>query len=153
MIGQVASIAEDRLSELIVFNKPVKHKLNQPVSVEEKKAHRSLAQNGMYFAYLTWCIHPSGGNLYAEGWLSVDAMHENIKCWIKENHKRTFKEDFSTAELNKPEFAEFFNLVDYEYMTSGMHIDTSPFHARYQQFIEWRCYNPNGTFKEFMGGL
>lgn len=150
MIGVISSIAEDRSG---CYFEPkdgeqIKFRIGETVSIDRKKARRSDAQNRFWWAYLTWCIERGG--LKQLGHYSVDALHEDIKAWIMSEHSMQFREEFSTAELNKPEFAAFFSIVDMELMGQFFCIDTSRFHADYEAFKEWQQYNESGTFKEWM---
>ncbi|MGV8130924.1 MAG: hypothetical protein ACP5N7_02365 [Candidatus Pacearchaeota archaeon] len=148
MIGKVAMISEDKRFIYIELEQETKLKLNQPVEVSRKHAKRSLQQNSFYWSYLTWCIKKGG--LMAQGHFSIDALHEDIKAWIKQVHKKDFNEEFTTANLNKIEFAEYFNLVDYELMTEFFGVNTSHFHRDYEKYQEWLSYNPDGSFKQFL---
>lgn len=154
MIGTVSIISEDKTSIYIQLTKACSLKPDDQVAVKYEKDQRTNKQNGLYWAYLAWCILPKGGNLRAQGRLSTDALHEDIKAWIKEEHCQTFRAfnsgDFSTADLNVPEFRDFIDLIESELMSGIFGVDTSGFWKRYEEFREWKKYYPEGTFREFM---
>ena len=79
MIGTVIKISEDRASLYIRLTKTCALKPSDQVAVRFEKARRTNRQNNLYWAYIAWCIHPKGGNLRAQGRLSADALHEDIK--------------------------------------------------------------------------
>lgn len=151
MLGQIRVVQDDRKAVFIEFDHPVKFKMNQIVNVSDKKKARSLKQNSMYWAFITWCINPFGGDLQSQGHFSSDALHENIKEWIMASHSHDFPIDqkFTTTELNRKQFTEFFDLVNQELMVDILGVDTSGFWAEYERFKEWAQYN-EPDFKTFM---
>ena len=153
MLGQVKAVQKDKKAVFIVFDRPARFKMNQVVNVSDRKQVRTLKQNAMYWAFLSWCISPFGGDLQSLGHFSVDALHENIKEWLMATHKRDFNIDgkFTTTELDKKQFAEFFNLVNQELMVDILEIDTSGFWVEYERFKEWAQYN-EPDFRTFMDG-
>jgi hypothetical protein len=121
--------------------------MNEPVSIDRKKPGRTQTQNSFYFAFLTWCIRHG---LQSMGHFSIDGLHGSIKEWIKEAHKLDFKQDFSTAQLNRSDFAQFINYVNLEFMNELCGIDTSCFWSDYDKFSEWKEYHPDGSFRQWM---
>ena len=139
MLGKVTVIQDDQKAIFIVFPGPINIKQGEQVNVTRKRKQRTLKQNRMYWAYLTWCIHPQGGNLQEQGHYSTDALHENIKAWFKDKHKEDFgiQERFSTAELDRQKFKQFFDIVNLELMVEFFEIDTSGFWKDYEKYGAW----------------
>jgi hypothetical protein len=151
MIGQVTAIQEDKKAVFVQFDEKCKFKQNESVNVSSKRFKRTPPQNRLYWAYLTWIIHPFGGDLQSQGHFSVDALHENIKAWIEAAHSHDFPIDkkFSTAGLDKKNFGRFFDLVNYELMIEILGVDTSPFFKDYEKYTKWSEYN-DPDFRAFM---
>ena len=140
MLGRVTVVQDDKKAVCIVFDAPVKFKPDEQVNVTRKRKQRTLKQNRMYWAYLTWCIHPAGGNLQEMGHFSTDALHEDIKAWFKETHKEDFEiidGKFSTAELDRQAFKRFFDIVNQELMVEFFEIDTSGYWRDYEKYGAW----------------
>jgi hypothetical protein len=154
MIGTVAALSEDKTAAYIQFSKSCRLKLDDTVALKLEKDRRTNKQNNLYWAYLSWCIHPGGGNLRSQGRISTDALHEDIKAWMREEHAETFRiiksDDFSTADLNVPEFRDFLDLIESELIIGIFGIDTSGFWKCYEEYAEWKKYYPEGSFREFM---
>ncbi len=151
MVGKVTALQDDAKAVFIQFDEKCKFKLNEPVNVSSKRFKRTLKQNSFYWSYLTWCLHPLGGDLESQGHFSVDAFHENVKAWIEAKHSHDFPMDknFSTAGLDKKDFVRFFDLVNAELMIEKLGVDTSPFFKDYEKYSHWGEYN-DPDFRRFM---
>jgi len=143
LLGQIKAVQDDRKAVFIEFRSPVKYQMNQIVNVSDQKQVRTLKQNAIYWAFLTWCINPYGGDLQSQGHFSIDALHENIKGWIIVTHNKDFNVQgrFTTTELDKKQFNKFFDLVNLELMVEILGVDTSGFWEEYDRFREWAEYN------------
>lgn len=143
MLGKITVIQKDRKAVFIEFDKPVDFKINQIVNVSERKKVRTLKQNAMYWAFLTWCIHPFGGDLQSQGHFSVDALHADIKAWFTMTHGHEFPMDgkFTTTELDIKQFRRYFDIVNQELMVDTLGVDTSGFWADYERYRAWAEYN------------
>lgn len=151
MLGKITVVQEDRKAVFVELEQPGRFKIGDTVNVSKKKQNRTLKQNSMYWAFLTWCIHPAGGDLQSQGHFSKDALHENIKAWIKVEHKHDFnvEEEFTTTELDKKQFGEFFDIINHELMVEKLGLDTSGFWAEYEKYTRWVDFN-NDDFRSFM---
>lgn len=151
MIGRITAVQEDSKAVFVQFETPGKFKMGEEVNVSTKKFKRTLPQNSLYWAFLTWCIHSAGGNLREQGHFSTDALHTDIKAWIESEHGHDFPIDkrFSTAELDKKQFAEFFNLISQELMVEILGVDTSGFWRDHERFTRWSEYN-NDDMKAYL---
>ena len=151
MLGQIRVVQDDQKAVFIEFDRPCNFKMSQVVNVSGRKQVRTLKQNAMYWAFLSWCINPFGGDLQSSGHFSVDALHENIKEWIVATHRHQFNIDskFTTTELDKKQFAEFFDIVNLELMVEILERDTSEFWVEYDRFKEWAEYN-EPDFRAYM---
>jgi hypothetical protein len=127
-------------------NEPITLKLNDEAVVSKKKAKRSMPQNAFYWCYLTFCLE---AGLKEQGHFSTDALHEDIKSWLKETYPHEYKKGFSSADCNKPEFSALFELIDRELMIKFFEISTAPFFKLHEDFVKWRESN-NGTFRDFL---
>jgi hypothetical protein len=125
--------------------------MGETVNVTKKRKARTLKQNALYWCFLSWCIHPFGGDLQSSGHFSIDALHEDIKAWFKATHRHDFNINgrFSTADLNKKKFKEFFDLVNLELMIDILGVDTSGFWKEYEKYGTWTNYNDE-DFRTFM---
>ena len=150
MLGKIIETGQDTI--YIKLDDKSNFKLGEEVNVSRNKKKRTLKQNALYWAYLTWVIHPHGGDLESQGHFSVDALHENVKAWIEAKHSHDFPIDrkFSTAGLDKIEFGRFFDLVNAELMIEKLELDTSPFFADYEKYGRWIEYNDDPDFRQFM---
>lgn len=139
MLGKVTVVQDDGKTVFVELFAPAKFRAGEVVNVTKKRKARTLKQNRMYWAYLTWCIHPNGGNLQELGHWSKDALHENIKAWMVENHKEDFNIDgkFSTAELGRKAFSQFFEILNQELMIEYFERDTSGFWREYEKYGAW----------------
>ena len=151
MLGQVRAVQDDKKAVFVEFEEPCRFKMGDTVNVSDQKKKRTLKQNALYWVFLTWCIHPFGGDLQSQGHFSVDALHENIKEWFTATHRRQFNINgkFSTTSLNKKQFKEFFDLVNLELMVDILGVDTSGFWDEYEKYYEWIEYNPE-DFQAYM---
>jgi len=131
MIGKITVIQDDQKAVFVELIEPANFKMNDLVDIKKHKSKRSISQNRLYWAYLTWIISIDGGGLIEQGHFSPDALHEDIKAWVvsKYPHQFTTKKinKFTTTELDTKEFTEFINLIDRELMVSFFEIDTSKF--------------------------
>jgi hypothetical protein len=150
MIGSISGFSDDRLSLYIDFKVPHNFKGGESVSVSVKRSKRTIDQNSFYWSYLEWCILHG---LKDKGHFSPEALHSDIKIWIKETHGVEFKGDFSTADLGIMQFAGFFNYVDRELMGQFFEISTYQFHQDYTDYKEWLSYQDDqeaATFRVFL---
>jgi hypothetical protein len=115
----------------------------------KKRSKRSPMQNGIYWAYLRWCID---NGLMQQGHFSIDGLHEDIKAWVKEVHPNQFSmQEVSTADMNVLEFGEYIQIVDTELMAGFFNLNTSGFWAIYETFKSWQG-ETGGSWREFMQG-
>lgn len=96
---------------------------------------RTMAQNRLYFLYLSWLI--DHGGLKEHGHFDPQALHENLKAHFlseKIMDKGEFKsvEEATTTELGKTEFGEYFQKCD-DFMNEWFNINTAPFWEEYEQ--------------------
>jgi hypothetical protein len=151
MLGRVTVIQDDKRAVFVELEEPAHFKINEEVVINKAKKVRTLPQNSLYWVYLTWIVDPNGGDLRSRGYFSVDALHLNIKGWIKETHPQQFKVDkkFTTTTLTRQEFSQFFDLVNQELFIEFFEIDTSPFWVDYERFGRWQQSNP-GDMSDFL---
>jgi len=143
MIGRVTVVQNDNKAVWVEFDQPCKFRMGDEVNVGKKRHIRTLQQNRLYWAFLTWLIHPAGGNLREQGHFSTNALHEDVKAWIESEHNHDFPIDtkFSTAELSTKQFNEFIDLVNQELFVEILGVDTSGFWREYERFSKWAEYN------------
>lgn len=129
MFGKVVSIQDDKLAAFIELEQLATFKIGDQIDIKKHKRTRTIQQNRLYWAWLTWCISPEGGRLIDKGHWSTDGLHADIKAWIQSEHPHQFNVDklFSSAELNTKEFTDFIDIVDRELMVKFFEIDTSKF--------------------------
>jgi hypothetical protein len=151
MVGKVTAVQDDHKAIFVELEKPTNLKVGDEVNVSKQKHKRTLKQNSMYWAFISWCIHKNGGNLQAQGHFSVNALHDNIKEWIESAHSHDFPIDnkFTTTELDRKQFKEFFDLVSQELMVEILGVDTSRFWRDYEKYPKWSLYNRD-DFKGYM---
>lgn len=151
MLGRITVIQEDHKAIFVKLERSADFKINEVVNITKAKKKRTLKQNALYWCFLTWCIHPKGGDMRSQGWFSVDGLHTNIKAWIEENHAHDFPMDrhFTTTELTVEEFHSFFELVNQELFVEFLGIDTSGFWRDHEQYSQWVDYN-SADFKAYM---
>jgi len=130
--------ADDNHREFTVYlDQPANFKLGSEVEVKPKSKIRSLNQNRLYWAYLTWVISADGGRLIDQGHFSPDALHENIKAWITDNYPHQFSgkqiNKFTTTELNTKEFNDYIDIVDRELMVKFFEIPTNRFWGEHER--------------------
>lgn len=82
---------------------------------------RSLSQNSLWWAYLTWCINEGG--LKEHGHFFPESLHDNLKKHLLSSEK---KDDATTTDLTKMEFSEFFEKADL-FIQEFFEISTAPF--------------------------
>ena len=152
MLGRVACIEKGNKAVFVQFDEPCKFKLNEPVNVSSKRITRTLPQNRLYWVFLSWCIHPRGGDLQSQGHFSKDALHQNIKDWLKDTHPQDFNitKKFTTTELDKQEFNRFLEIVKQELMVEFFGIDISGFEIEYEKYGRWTEYSNSEDFRRFM---
>lgn len=143
MIGRVTVVQDDKTAVFVQFDRPGVFKMGDEVNVSKQRKQRSLQQNRLYWAFLTWLIHPAGGDLRSQGHFSTDALHQDIKAWIESEHQHDFPIDkkFSTTELTTQQFNEFLDLVSQELFTEFLGVDVSGFWVEYGKFSRWSEYN------------
>jgi hypothetical protein len=129
MLGKVTVVQDDKKAVFIELQEPTKLKLGDEVEIKKYRRKRTLSQNRLYWAYLTWCISEEGGGLIDQGHFSPDALHQDIKCWVQSKYPNQFdmEDIFTTTELNTKQFNEYLELVDRELMVKFFGIDTSRF--------------------------
>jgi hypothetical protein len=151
MLGKITAIQQDHKAIFIELETTASFKMGQVVEVTKAKKHRSIQQNRLYWAFLTWCIHPKGGALCDQGHFSTDALHANVKAWIESTHAHDFAFDknFSTADLTTKQFNDFLELVSHELFGEILGIDTSGFELARGQYDKYGEYR-SGSFKDFM---
>lgn len=151
MLGKITVVQKDKKAVFVELEHPADFRTNEVVNISKAKKRRTLKQNALYWCYLTWVLHPKGGDLRSQGWFSVDGLHENVKEWIKESHAHDFKMDkrFTTTELSTEEFGQFFDLVNQELFVEFLGINTSPFWVEYEKYSRWTEYGRE-DFREYM---
>jgi hypothetical protein len=129
MLGRITVIQDDKKAIFIQLDQPANFKMGELIDIKKHRRNRTLSQNRLYFAFLSWCISREGGDLISQGHWSVDGLHSDIKFWIASEHPHQFNVDklFSSAELNTKEFGEFIDIVDRELMVKFFGIDTDRF--------------------------
>jgi hypothetical protein len=151
MLGKIQAIQQDHKAVFIELETTASFKMGEIVNVSKAKKRRTLNQNSMYWAYLTWIIHKNGGGLCDKGHFSTDALHQDIKAWIKDTHEHdfTFDKRFTTTELTTKEFSSFFELVNQELFVDILGVDTSGFWRDQQRFEIYRKYGCD-NFKDYL---
>ena len=144
MLGKIIETGQDTV--YIKLSEKSNFKLGEEVVVNKPKKIRTLKQNATYWLYLSWCICPYGGCLQSLGHFSAEALHNDIKEWIKATHEHDFKMDkrFTTTELTRKEFTQFWEFVNQELMVEILGVDTSPFWKDLDKFTVWQESNPGG---------
>jgi len=132
-VVQSHKIEHGDLLVTLKFNERVP-KINKTVIVKWG-AKRSLAQNRLYWSFLTWLIEHAG--LKDQGHFCPQALHENLKAHFlseKSMDKGQFKaiEYATTTTLGKSDFGEYMEKIN-EFMISFFHIDTSGFWSQIER--------------------
>lgn len=127
------------------FEKIVNIPEGTTVEVQRPRKQKTDQQRKIYFAFLDWCIRHGLKN---KGHYSVDAVHNDIKEWVRDVHRVDFRPEWEFSELTEPEFRFYFDLVNLEFMIEFMELDTSQFWEDYEQYMEWSKAN-HGTFAEW----
>jgi hypothetical protein len=131
MLGKIIEAEENHIEFTIHLDQPGNFKLGQEVTINPAKKIRSLNQNRLYWAYLTWVISADGGRLIDQGHFSPDALHKNIKAWFIDKYPHQFNSKqitkFTTTELNTKEFNDYLDIVDRELMVKFFEIPTNRF--------------------------
>ncbi len=151
MIGKVTAIQDDRKAVFVQLENPADFKMGEIVSITKAHKKRTPPQNRFYWAFITWCIHPRGGNLIEQGHFSKDALHSDIKEWFESTHKHDFDigKKFSTTDFDTKQFSQFFDIVERELMNGFFEINTSPFHDDYEKYTGWSDYS-KADFGEYL---
>lgn len=97
---------------------------------------RSVAQNRLYWLFLSWCIEHGG--LKEHGHFAPEALHQDLKAYFlaeKIMSKGEFKaientDDLTTTDLGKAEFGEYMEKVK-GFMKDFFNIDSETFWAEY----------------------
>jgi len=146
MVGKIIDMVDSILR--IKMDGKVLMTVGATVNVSPVKVTRSLRQNGFYWAYLDYVIsQPRAKEL---GHFSRDALHSDIKAYIKDAHQMDFPDFYSTADLTKQEFRAFFDIVDFEIMSECLQIDTSEFDATYHDYRNYIKNDPEISFRDFL---
>jgi hypothetical protein len=151
MLGKISVVQDDKKAVFVELFAPGKFRIGEIVNISKKKKTRSLKQNNFYWCFLSWCIHPAGGNLQEQGHFSVEGLHEDVKAWFKDKHGKDFgiEGKFSTTALDKDKFKQFFDIVNQELMVEFFGVDTSAFWREYEKYGTWIDYNSE-DFKDYM---
>lgn len=151
MLGIIKVIQDDLKAIFIEFPDKCKFKEGEQINVSSEKKKRTLKQNALYWAFLTWLIHPFGGDMQSAGHFSTDGLHENLKAYTENNAPHDFPYDnkFSTRELTKEEFTRWFDWISQDLIVDKLGVDTSGFWAEYEKYGKWIEYN-NDDFRRFM---
>jgi hypothetical protein len=151
VLAKITAIQEDHKAVFVQLERPADFKMNDVVNITKAKKKRTPNQNRYYWAFLTWVIHPGGGQLCDQGHFSTDALHEDVKAWIEWKHPNDFKvsSKFSTASLDVETFTRFLKIIKTELFGEFFEIDCRGFdieHSHYEQYSEFR----SGDFKDYM---
>jgi hypothetical protein len=146
MLGRITAVGDDKQSVYVEFDSKVSFNMGQEVTVNNPRKLRTQKQNSLYWVFLEWVINPFGGDLQSQGHFHPDALHDNVKAWVEVTHPHKFKIDkrFTTTELTRKEFGEFFDLVKQELFVEILSVDISGFEKDYERFGTWQETNPGG---------
>ncbi len=89
-------------------------------------AVRSLPQNALYWAFLTWLVDDAG--LKDKGHFFPETLHENLKKHLIKGKQPT------TTDFNKVEFSEYFEKVE-QFIQEFFEIDTAPFWESHKELV------------------
>ena len=135
--GKVLAV-KDNLIKVEVAQK--KFKVGDNVHIV-KGSQRTISQNNMYWAYLTYVIE-NGANEY--GHFSPDGLHLSLKQHFlaeKKLSKGEWKEleQATTTDLSKSEFSAYWEKVDH-FVNETFEVDTSDFWQEYESIYkpEWK---------------
>lgn len=152
MIGSISGFSDDRLSLYIDFKVPHNFKGGETVNVSVNRSKRSIKQNNFYFCLLAYALY-STDTLRRQGHFSVTGLHEDCKAYISETFDKDYKEGFSTADFGILEFKDYFDIAEREFLNKELCVNTAPFFALYQEFVEWRLFQDDqeaATFRVFL---
>lgn len=126
-------IEDGRLFVTLEFNERIP-KISELVTVKWGVT-RSLAQNALYWKYLSWLIEHGG--LKEHGHFDPQALHENLKAHflaekIMQKGQFVAIEEGSSAILDKSEFGEYFTKCDH-FVQEFFGISTQAFWDEYKE--------------------
>jgi len=109
-----------------------KFKVGDNVTITKRDA-RSLAQNSLYWQFLTYLIEECG--LKEQGHFSPMGLHYSLKQYFiaeKVFDGKQFKaiEEATTTNLNKEQFSEYMEKIN-KFVTEFFKVDTSSFWELY----------------------
>lgn len=104
-------------------------KVDDKLIIKIKKKRRTLKQNSFYWLFCQYCARELG--------MTAEELHEAFKIEFLKKSKvlpdgRKIRFVKSTTELNKQEFAEYFEKCNL--LMSEMGVDVSTFWSIYQDF-------------------
>jgi hypothetical protein len=149
MLGKIVETGQDTIYIKLVDKSSFK--LGEEVTVSKAKKIRTPKQNALLWVFYEWVIDPFGGDLQSQGHFSKDALHDNVKEWIKMVHPQQFKafKEFSTTTLTKREFGLFFDLIKQDLFVEILGVDISGFERDYERFSKWQEYH-SGDMNDFL---
>lgn len=74
-----------------------------------------------------------------------------MKAWIEASHSDDFpiSKKFTTTELDKKEFGQFFDIINLELMVEILGVDTAGFWHEYEKYSKWAEYSGD-NFRGYM---
>lgn len=91
-------------------------------------SQRTLPQNALYWAYLSWLINEAG--LKEHGHFFTETLHDNLKQHLLSNKPDSL--EATTTDLTKSEFSDYFDAVD-KFIQEFFEIDTAPFWSSHEK--------------------